>query len=191
MLLVGLVHSYMCCAPLLQKSNSGRQSPVQLKTSLCWALKLKYRHSTAIVSPHVIRPQNACMSSPPYSSYHMPPRRTALNIQHKHVQGCSVPSFSSASTVNKCNVCQGCSSHPLEANRRMSHFTKDKSAIRLSLSLLCTSLASSWPMCRLLSRKTSEDFALNRPSKCKQETSALKQVRAFKSNNNLFHILQV
>lgn len=120
--------------------------------------------STAIISPHVTRPQNACTSPPPYSSCHTLPRRTALNIHHKCVQRCSVPSFLSASTVNKCNVCQGCSSHPLEANRRMSNFTKGKRAIRLSLSLLCTSLSSSWPTCRLLSQKGSQDFALNRHS---------------------------
>lgn len=59
-------------------------------------------------------------------------------------------------TVNKCNVCQGCDSHPLEGNRSMSHLTKDKPGMRLSslLSLLCTSLASSWPVCRLLSQKS-------------------------------------
>lgn len=124
--------------------------------------KIQAEHGHYI--PIAIQPQNAWMSFLPYSSWHTLPRRMALNVQHKHVQGCSPPSFLSASTVNKCNVCQGCSSHPLEANWRMSHFTKDKSPIRLSLSLLRTSLSSGWPTCRLLSQKSSSDFALNRHS---------------------------
>lgn len=46
-----LVHSCTCWALFFQKTNSCRQSLVQLKISICWALKLKYRQSIAVISP--------------------------------------------------------------------------------------------------------------------------------------------
>lgn len=179
MLLGMLVHSYLCSTPRFQ----GR------KTSICWALEAKTQAEHCHYNPPPSHPARKCL--------HVLSSSALLTLPSEEsspecpAQAC--PSLSYLPTaVNKCNICQGCNSHPLEGNRSMSHPTKDRPDIRLSLSLLCTSLASSWPMCRLLSQKSSHHFALNRCiNVSKKEISALKRVRALDSNNNLFHALKV
>lgn len=104
--------------------------------------KLKYRHSTAIITRSISSSHKmpACAL---YFSF--PDTFSEENSPECPAQACPrllLPSYL-PTVVNKCNVCQGCDSHPLEGNRSMSHLTKDKPDIRLSSpSFYC---AQAWP----------------------------------------------
>lgn len=118
--------------------------------------KLKYRQSTAIIPPPCHR---ATKSLHVFSTSTFLPYASEENSPECPAQACSRLHLLSSlpTTVKKCNACQGGDSLPLEGNQSMSHVAKDKPDTRLSLplSLLCTSLSSSWPMCKRLSKELS------------------------------------
>lgn len=188
MLLEVLVHSYMCCTPLFGKRSSCRQSHVQLKTSIRRTLGAKIQAEHCHYNPLcAIQPQNACTSSLPQLSCHVLLRRTALNAQHKQVQGCSC-----------FLICQELSTNVMSAKdalhfirRQPEHESSDKGQTRHQIIIIFTVHKSvqqltyvQAPVSKELSR-----FCTKQMHQCKQETSALKRVRAFENNNNLFHTL--